>query len=45
MILHQYRDNINYRDKIVVNYQDIDFTIITQPLGLFYKLSFTYSLT
>jgi len=27
----QYQDSINYRDSIVANYQDIGFTIITQP--------------
>ena len=31
MTLHHYRDSINYQDKIVVNYRDIGFTIITQP--------------
>jgi len=30
-ILHHYRDTIDYQDKIVVNYQDIGFTIIAQP--------------
>jgi len=31
MTLHHYRDNIDYRDKIVDNYRDIGFTIIAQP--------------
>jgi len=31
MTLHHYRDSIDYRDKIIVNYQDIGFTIIAQP--------------
>ena len=29
-ILHYYQDNIDYRDKMVVTYRDIGFTIITQ---------------
>jgi len=28
---HHYQDNIDYRDKIVVKYRDIGFTIMAQP--------------
>ena len=31
MTLHHNRHSIDYRDKIVVNYRDIFFTIIAQP--------------
>ena len=30
-ILHYYQDNIDFRDKMVVTYRDIGFSIITQP--------------